>query len=122
MHAKEVARKPSREGQRMNMNRFGAMGLAAGLAVMGVTGCATKNYVRTQTAPLVEHTNQLDARTAANNRQIHEVDERAQAGINQAQGAADAAILNAQNASHAAGDAQTAANTRCIARTRWTAW
>jgi HAMP domain-containing protein len=35
--------------------------MAAGLAVAGVTGCATKNYVRTQTAPLVEHTDQLDS-------------------------------------------------------------
>ena len=46
------------------------------------------------------------SKTAANNRQIHDVDERAQAGIKQAQGAADAANQNAQNASKAAGDAQ----------------
>jgi outer membrane protein OmpA-like peptidoglycan-associated protein len=90
--------------------RFGALGLAAGLAVMGATGCATKNYVHTQTAPLVEHTDQLDARTAANNRQLRDVDDRAQAGVKQAQGAADAATENAQNASHAAGDAQMAAD------------
>ena len=32
-------------------------------------------------APLVEHTDQLDQKTAANNRQIHDVDDRAQAGI-----------------------------------------
>ena len=77
---------------------------------MGATGCATKNYVRTQTAPLVEHTDQLDAKTAANNQQIHDVDDRAQAGLKQAQGSADAATQNAQNASKAAGDAQNAAN------------
>jgi outer membrane protein OmpA-like peptidoglycan-associated protein len=80
------------------------------LAVAGVTGCATKNYVHTQTAPLVEHTDQLDAKTSANNQQIHDVDSRAQAGITQAQGSANTATQNAQGASKAAGDAETAAN------------
>jgi outer membrane protein OmpA-like peptidoglycan-associated protein len=94
----------------MIVHRFGALGLAAGLAVMGATGCATKNYVHTQTAPLVEHSDQLDAKTSANNRQIRDVDDRAQAGVNQAQGAADAAGQNAQNASKSAGDAQMAAD------------
>jgi outer membrane protein OmpA-like peptidoglycan-associated protein len=84
--------------------------MTASLAVAGVTGCATKNYVRTQTAPLVEHTDQLDSKTAANNQQIHDVDSRAQAGITQAQGSADSATQNAQTASKAAGDAETAAN------------
>ncbi len=83
---------------------------AAALALMGVTGCATKNYVRTQTAPLAEQTTQLEDKTADNNRQIKDVDSRAQAGIQQAQSAADAANQNAQNASKSAGDAQTAAN------------
>jgi outer membrane protein OmpA-like peptidoglycan-associated protein len=94
----------------MKMNQFGVMGLAAGLAVVGATGCATKNYVRTQTAPLVTHTDELDSKTAANNQQIHDVDSRAQAGITQAQGAADTATTNAQNASKSAGDAETSAN------------
>jgi outer membrane protein OmpA-like peptidoglycan-associated protein len=94
----------------MSMYRLGAMAMATGLAVAGVTGCATKNYVRTQTAPLVEHTDQLDSKTAANNQQIHDVDSRAQSGVTQAQGAANSATQNAQSASKAAGDAETAAN------------
>jgi OOP family OmpA-OmpF porin len=94
----------------MSMYRLGAVAMTASLAVAGVTGCATKNYVRTQTAPLVEHTDQLDSKTAANNQQIHDVDSRAQAGITQAQGAATSATQNAQTASKAAGDAETAAN------------
>jgi outer membrane protein OmpA-like peptidoglycan-associated protein len=94
----------------MTMIRFGVVGLAAGLAVMGATGCATKNYVRTQTAPLVQHTDQLDAKTAENNRDIRDVDDRAQAGVKQAQGAADQATQNAQSASKSAGDAETAAD------------
>ena len=93
----------------MGLYRIGALGLAASLAVAGVTGCATKNYVRTQTTPLVEHTDQLDARTAANNRQIQDVDSRAQSGIGHVQGSGDAAAQNAQNASKAAGDAEIAA-------------
>jgi OOP family OmpA-OmpF porin len=93
----------------MKLNRFEVFAMAAGLAVLGATGCATKNYVRTQTAPLVEHADQLDAKTAANNQQIQAVDERAQSGIKQAQSAADAANQNAQGATKAAGDANVAA-------------
>jgi len=76
----------------------------------GATGCATKNYVRNQTAPLVERANQLDEKTADNNRRIHDVDDRAQAGIRQAQRAADSSVQNAQNATKAAADAEMAAN------------
>lgn len=92
------------------MHRFGFVLTAAALVAMGVSGCATKKYVRTQTAPLIEHEGQLDAKTAENNRQIQDVDGRAQAGIKQAQGAADTATQNSQNASKQAGDAETAAN------------
>jgi len=94
----------------MSIYRLGAAAMAAGLAVAGVTGCATKNYVRTQTTPLVTHTDELDSKTSANTQQIKDVDSRAQAGITQAQGAAATATQNAQGASKAAGDAETAAN------------
>jgi len=80
------------------------------LAFVAMTGCATKNYVRTQTAPLAQQTTQLEDKTADNNRQIQDVNSRAQAGIDKAQGAADTANQNAQSATKAAGDAQTAAN------------
>ena len=91
------------------MKRIGTLGLSVALVVAGVTGCATKNYVKNQTAPLVEHTNQLEEKTATNNRQIHDVDDRAQSGIKQSQGAADSATQNAQNATKSAGDAQNSA-------------
>jgi OmpA-OmpF porin, OOP family len=52
----------------------------------------------------------LSDKTAANNRSIHDTDERAQAGITKAQGAADSATQNAQGAQKSAGDAQNAAN------------
>jgi len=94
----------------MNAYRFGALSLAVGLAVAGATGCATKNYVRNETAPLIDHTNQLGEKTATNNRNLHDVDERAMAGVKQAQGAADTANRNAQDAAKSAGDAQMAAD------------
>jgi outer membrane protein OmpA-like peptidoglycan-associated protein len=94
----------------MSNSRFAAMSLTLSLAAFGVTGCATKNYVRSQTAPLVEHTDQLDTKTAANNQKLHDVDDRATAGIRQAQSSADAANQNAQSAATAAGAAQSAAD------------
>jgi len=94
----------------MIQQRLGQVLAFAALAVVGATGCATKNYVRTQTAPLATHTGQLDNETAENNRQIRNVDESAQSGIKQAQSSADTANQNAQNASKAAGDADNAAN------------
>ena len=86
------------------------MWLAAALVMVGVSGCSTKNWVRQQTAPLAEQTTQLEDKTANNNRQIKDVDARAQAGIGKAQSSADTANSNAQSATKAAGDAETAAN------------
>jgi OmpA-OmpF porin, OOP family len=94
----------------MSIHRIGIAGLAVSLAVVGATGCSTKSYVRTQTAPLVEHTDQLEAKTADNNRQIHDVNDRAQAGITRAQGAADSANQNSLNASQQADAAQLSAD------------
>jgi len=90
--------------------RFGFAVAAAALMALGVTGCASKNYVRTQTGPLINHTDQLDQKSADNNRAIHDVDDRAQAGITKAQGSADSANQNALNASQQANTADTAAN------------
>ena len=90
--------------------QLGLAGLMTALTLAGVTGCATKNYVRNQTAPLIDQTNQLEDKASANNRRIHEVDEQAQTGIKQAQGTADTASQNAQNAAKAAGDANSEAD------------
>jgi OmpA-OmpF porin, OOP family len=94
----------------MITHRFAYVLTATALTLFGVTGCATKNYVRQQTQPLVDHTDQLGQQTAQNNRTIHDVDERAQAGIQQAQSSADSANQNAQTASSAANSADMAAN------------
>lgn len=86
-----------------SLARVGAFALA-GAALLG--GCSTKNYVRSQTAPLVQKTNELDDATAANTRNLHDVDQRAQSGIAQAQQSANAASQSAQAATQAATQAQ----------------
>jgi OmpA-OmpF porin, OOP family len=98
------------DGRNKQMVKAGFGLSMTALALVGITGCATKNYVHKQTAPLIDHTNELEQKTAQNNRAIHDVDDRAQAGIKQAQASADTATQNAQNATKAAGDAETAAN------------
>ena len=90
--------------------RLGLWMAATALAALTTTGCATKNWVKTQTAPIVDHTGQLEDKTAANGRAIRDTDERAQSGIKGAQGSADSATQNAQNATKSAGDAEMAAN------------
>ena len=95
----------------MSMQRIDVLKIAVlATAIATLSGCATKNYVSKQTAPFFDQTNELNDKTAANNRAIHDTDERAQAGITKAQGAADSATQNAQSATTAAGTATTAAN------------
>ncbi|MGB6742814.1 MAG: OmpA family protein [Terracidiphilus sp.] len=94
----------------MTKSYLGFAMATAAMAMVGMTGCTTKNYVRTQTAPIIQHTGQLDSETAENNREIHDVNDRAQAGIQQAQNSANTATQNAQTATKQASDADTAAN------------
>jgi OOP family OmpA-OmpF porin len=82
-------------------------GCAAGiLALLLSSGCSSKKYVRSQTAPLIQKTNELDDQTATNNRNLKNLDEKTTAGINQAQSSAEAAQQNAQQASTASAAAQ----------------
>jgi len=79
------------------------------------TGCATKNYVRKETAPLINKVNELDDLTAQNSRDIKDVDTRASQGIQTAQSKADAADQKALAAGKTADDANvlaTQASTR----------
>src|SRR6202789_1836348 len=69
-------------------------------------GCSTKNYVRSQTTPIIQQTNDLDTKTAADHRNIVDTDERAKTGIAGAQSAADTADQHAL----AAGQSADAAN------------
>jgi OOP family OmpA-OmpF porin len=73
-------------------------------------GCTSKSYVRQETTPLINKTNELDDMTAQNTKSIKDVDTRAQAGIQQAQASAAAADQKALAAGQQADQAQTLAN------------
>jgi outer membrane protein OmpA-like peptidoglycan-associated protein len=72
-------------------------------------GCASKNYVRQETTPLINKTNELDDLTAKNSKDIKDVDARAQSGIQQVQAQAAAVDQKAQAAGQQADQAQTLA-------------
>jgi len=81
--------------------------LVSAFAITFTVGCSTKNYVRSQTAPIIQQTNDLDTKTAADHRNIVDTDERAKTGIAGAQSAANTADQHAL----AAGQSANAANT-----------
>ncbi len=60
---------------RTSLTIFLAVSMAASVA------CTSKNYVKQQTTPLINKTNELDDLTAKNSKDIKDVDARAQAGI-----------------------------------------
>lgn len=76
---------------------------SAALVILLSTGCSSKNYVRSQAGPLINQTNDLDAKTAADHRAIVDTDQRAQQGITTAKN-------NAATADQHAGAAQTSAD------------
>lgn len=91
------------------MNRTSlVIGMAA--AMLATVGCSTKNYVRQQTTPLINKTNELDDLTAKNTNAIKDVDARAQAGIQQVQAKATEVDQKAQAAGQQAAQAQTLAD------------
>jgi OmpA-OmpF porin, OOP family len=93
------------------MNRVMLMSAAALLSLFVSVGCATKNYVRNQTTPVINKVNELDDLTAKNTNAIKDVDARAQQGIQQVNAKADTADQKAQAASQTADQAnQTATN------------
>jgi outer membrane protein OmpA-like peptidoglycan-associated protein len=83
--------------------------LLAASMVAGV-GCSSKKYVREQTAPLINKTNELDDLTAKNSKDIKDVDARAQSGIQQVQAKAAEVDQKAQSAGQQAQQAQTVAD------------
>ena len=91
------------------MNRTSLMICLAATMVASV-GCSSKKYVREQTAPLINKTNELDDLTAKNSKEIKDVDSRAQSGIQQVQAKASEVDQKAQTAAQQAGQAQTVAD------------
>ena len=84
-----------------------AIFLAVGMAA--TVGCTSKNYVKQQTTPLINKTNELDDLTAKNSKDIKDVDARAQAGIQ----AVNAKTADVEQKAQAAG--QSAASAQQVA-------
>jgi OOP family OmpA-OmpF porin len=96
------------------MNRTSLAILLAG-SMIATVGCSTKNYVKQQTTPLINKTNELDDLTAKNSHDIKDVDARAQAGIQAVNAKTVEVEQKAQSAGQTAASAQQtadAANTR----------
>jgi outer membrane protein OmpA-like peptidoglycan-associated protein len=74
------------------------------VSMVATVGCASKNYVKQQTTPLINKTNELDDLTAKNTRDIKDVDARVQAGL----AAVNAKTADVEQKAQAAG--QTAAS------------
>jgi len=90
-----------------------AIFLAASMAAS--VGCASKNYVKSETTPLINKTNELDDLTAKNSKDIKDVDARVQAGLATVNAKTDTVEQKAQTAGQNAAAAQQvadAANTR----------
>lgn len=95
----------SKSGIEMKVSSACTVVLTGAMMLAFTTGCSSKNYVRSQTAPIVQQTNELDAKTANDHRTIVDTDERAQKGIAKAQGSADTADQHAVAAGEAAATA-----------------
>jgi OmpA-OmpF porin, OOP family len=82
--------------------------LAASIAA--TVGCSSKNYVKQQTTPLINKTNELDDMTAKNTRDIKDVDARVQSSLTQLNSKTDAVEQKTQTASQNAVQAQQMAD------------
>jgi outer membrane protein OmpA-like peptidoglycan-associated protein len=79
-------------------------------SMVASVGCTSKNYVKQQTTPLINKTNELDDMTAKNSRDIKDVDARAQAGIQAVNAKTAEADQKAQTAGQNANQAQQVAD------------
>ena len=91
------------------MNRTSLIALLA-LSMAATIGCSSKNYVRQQTTPIINKTNELDDLTAKNTNAIKDVDARAQKGIQEVNAKTAEVDQKAQAAATQAGQAQTVAD------------
>ena len=91
------------------MKRISVLALLIAASLPLSLGCATKKYVRNETAPTINKVNELDDLTAKNTRDIRDVDSRSQQGIQSVQAAAAAADQKALGAGQAADQAQNLA-------------
>jgi OOP family OmpA-OmpF porin len=92
------------------MNRTSLTILLA-VSLMASIGCSSKNYVRQETTPLINKTNELDDLTAKNTKDIKDVEARVQAGLEAVNAKTAEVETKAQAAGQQAAQAQTLADT-----------
>ena len=96
------------------MNRTSLV-ICLAASMVATVGCASKNYVKQQTTPLINKTNELDDLTAKNTKDIKDVDARVQSGLAAVNAKTDAVEQKTTTASQNAAQAQQmadAANSR----------
>jgi len=91
------------------MNRTSLV-ICLAASMVATVGCSSKNYVKSQTTPLINKTNELDDLTAKNTRDIKDVDARAQAGIQTINAKTAEVEQKTQSAAQNAGQAQQMAD------------
>src|SRR5271157_3632911 len=101
-----LGKEPSKLMNRTSMK----LTLMLAATLVATIGCSSKNYVRQQTTPLINKTIELDDLTAKNSRDIKDVDQRAQAGIQAVQARAAEVDQKALAAGSQADQAQQLAN------------
>ena len=97
------------------MKRIFVLPMIAALSLATTVGCASKKYVRQETAPTINKTNELDELTAKTSTEIKDVDARAQSGI---QGVNTKTTTAEQHATEASQHAQEAQQLASTAQTR----
>ena len=90
------------------MNRA-VIAASAALSLLLATGCSSKNYVRNQTTPVIDKTNELDTLTAQTTNGIKDLDTRATKGIQDVKDRSASADQKAVAAGQQADQAQAAA-------------
>ena len=91
------------------MNRTSLV-ICLAASMVATVGCSSKNYVKSQTTPLINKTNELDDLTAKNTKDIKDVDARAQSGIQGVNAKTAEVDQKAQSASQNAQQAQQMAD------------
>ncbi len=92
------------------MTRFSLVAVVVAASLSVATGCATKKYVRNETAPTINKINELDEITAKNTRDIKDLDARTQQGIQTVNEKTAQADQKAATASQQAQQAQQVAS------------
>ena len=91
------------------MNRTSLV-ICLAASMVATVGCSSKNYVKQQTTPLINKTNELDDLTAKNTKDIKDVDARVQSGLAAVNAKTDAVEQKAQAAGQNAATAQQMAD------------